>query len=419
MANFRNLGSGLARGIERNASNRQNRELKKEEDRKAQEEKIRIAVEESRTQSLQMATTFGELGVEAKGKGATEEQMGQFRSGAQSSLMKHASVLAEFHEKDPNLFSDPTIFVNEHMELYDAAIANAAIEDTSDDFETVSTEELAELERVSGFKAPEGALVQRGPDNKIVLSFDPTENPSVLKERRDLLLASGLDQPMGELSPEEIANGIAGGRFRFGVNPITKEMLLEDLSGQEIAREPLPEPVETPPVVAPGVDPKEAVGGAGFLKNAANILTDAIGQGIAFEETQEATSALNVIQQQTKLLMQSVVPGRPAKDIRDGLKLLTLTPNSFFQGPVRAKSTLEATQRWLDNEIVRIENMLDTPLSPTDRSTLLSNIGPLQEMSRSHQDLIDAFGSEEEETDPAIKAALDEFAPEDDESEPE
>ncbi len=238
--------------------------------------------------------------------------------------------------------------------------------------------------------------MQRDSEGKLTFFFDPSENPSTKQEQFEFLKRSG-----GDIT-DEMAAGIVGGRFVVLADPVTREGgVFDKATGERITAAPTaPTPSPTPGVVTPDTDPTTAVGAGGFLRNAVNIVTDSIGAGQFFEDTQQATTALNVIQQQTKLLLQSVVPGRPAKDIREGLEKLTVTPNSLFKGEVGAKSALEGTKRLIDNEIARMQNMLQTTLSPTDRATLEANLGPLQEMSRSHQDLIDGFDKKSDEPVP-------------------
>ena len=415
MPTFDSPGAGLSRGIRTGAAildARKGREL--EADKQQQEEataalkRIEDAAAKAQEMAVENVSTLSTHAASAAEKGATPEQLEQMRRAAQAAAMTYGEFLEEskaFAEKsgiDPNLIPSGRDFVEQQLALYDAAVSSASIEDTSDDFETLSPEDVAEL----GF--PDGAIVQRGPDNKITLTFDPTQDKSL----------SAFKEKVDALTPfvgEEMAVGIAGGRFAVSTNPITNEsVVLDKATGEVVGEVKTPAvPTETPPVVTPGTDPTEAVGGAGFLKNAANIVTDAIGQGAAFEDTQQATTALNVIQQQTKLTLQVVIKGRPAKDIREGLKKLTVTPNSIFQGEARAKSSLEGTKRMIDNEIVRMENMLDTELSPKDRGDITNNLSSLKEISRSHQDLIDAF-DEEEEVDPELEELLNKHAPKDD-----
>lgn len=389
------------------AKEKRKSDKEEKEDKKKEEaaKKVADSLEKGRINTEAGVKGFIDVAIQQIESGATPEQIEPSRKVVGQIIDSYVGRIAQLQGmavqqgQDPSQFDELIQFGQQQKQLFEEAVNAAQLkrEDTGEDFETLPPEEVANL----GF--PEGAVIQRGPDNKVTLTFDPSEDLSAFSEKVEALTP---------FVGEESAVGIAAGRFAVSTNPITNESVVLDLSTGEIVGEvkapPAPEP--TPAVVTPGTDPTEAVGAAGFLKNAANIITDSIGQGLAFEGTQQATTALNVIQQQTKLLMQSVVPGRPAKDVREGLKLLTVTPNSIFQGEARAKSRFEGTKRWLDNEIARIENMLQTEISPQDRGTLNANLGPLKEMSRSHQDLINAFDAEEE-VDPEIEALLDKFAP--------
>ena len=170
------------------------------------EERKRQAVAKDFADSLirgrdETAATLEEITdvtVQAVEKGADPAEFAQAHQQILDSYLGRIAQLkgmAVQEGKDPSLLDDFERFGEEQKTLFDTAISSASIEDTSENFETLSVEELAELERVSGAKLPEGALVQRSPDGEVSLAFDPTENPSTIEERRRTLLASGLDRP--------------------------------------------------------------------------------------------------------------------------------------------------------------------------------------------------------------------------------
>ena len=374
-----------------------------EDEKKKQEtldafQRIEDAAKISREMAItNVATLSGHAG-EAAGKGATPEQLNEMRKAAQAIATDYAGFLEEaraFAKEsgtiDPNIIPSGKAFVDQQMSIFDAAVQSASIQDESQQVVTLSPEEIKELSP----ELPEGSIVQRAADGKITLTFNPSDDPSTLQEEFDFLTeGAGIDPA--------IASGIVAQLYAVTYDPITREaFVMNKATGERVGDVPPPvEPTEAPPVVPEDIDPASATGVSGFGANILNTITDAIGQGAVAEDNLEATTAMNVVQQQTKLLMQAVVPGRPAKDIREGLALLTVTPNSIFQGEARAKSRMEATKRWLDTEIARMETMLAGKVSPTDQSTLSGNLGPLQEMSKSYETLIAAFG--EEELDPEI-----------------
>ena len=420
MPNF--PSGGAARGLRAGLEIRESRKNRESDEQQKRTESFKKANDEARELAIGNASQFSELAAQAAAKGATPEQLEEFRKGATSVLMSYGQTLELYRQQAQEVGEDPSSipfgrdFVEDQMALFDARVSEASIEDTSDDFETVSVEELAELERVSGAKLPEGALIQRSSDGEISLAFDPTENPSTIEERRRLLLESGLDRPMGELSAEEIANGIAGGRFSFGVNPITKEMFIKDLTGQEIARESIDlTPKEEVPVIPTGITTGSATGAKGIVINVANTLRDAFGMGLQDPEAQDATDALTTIQTLTSLHLLQEISGRDTDGLRKRLDRLTVSPNSIFQGKERARNRLEDTQQVLQGEIDRMENQLKTEIDPKTRIKLQNNIPQIKRLRDAYDGLVKGFDAEEEEVDEELEDLLNKHAPEEDE----
>ena len=266
------------------------------------------------------------------------------------------------------------------------------------EFTLLSDEEVAE----AGF--PVGAVVERGPNKQVTLKFDPTEDESAIAERVALLTP---------FVGDEAAVGIATGRFAVSTNPITNESVVLDKATGDPVGDPIPAPPPevVPPIVETDVDLGAALGGEGVFKNVVNVLTDAIGAGATFEDTQASTTALNTLQQKTKLSLQAAIPGRPATDIREDILKLTVTPNSLVTGPDRAKSKFQGVVQLVDSEITRMQNMLKTPLSPEDQGALKGNISELESLKAAYSQLIESFDVEED-VDAEMEADLDFFAPE-------
>ena len=419
MPNF--PSGGAARGLKAGLAIRESRKNRESDAQQKRAESFKTANDEARELAVANVTQFTEFAAQALEKDPSVP-LDDFRKGAQSAAMAYGQNLELYRRQAQELGEDPSVipsgrdFVDQQMALFDAAVQSASIEDTSDDFETVSVEELAELERVSGAKLPEGALVQRSADGEINLAFDPTENPSTTEERRRVLLESGLDRPMGELSAEEIANGIAGGRFSFGVNPITKEMFIKDLTGQEIARAPIETaPKEEVPVIPTGIATGSATGVKGIVTNVANTLRDAFGMGLQDPEAQDATDALTTIQTLTSLHLLQEISGRDTDGLRKRLDRLTVSPNSIFQGKERARNRLEDTQQVLQGEIDRMENQLKTEIDPATRIKLQNNIPQIKRLRDAYDSLVKGFDAEEEEVDEELEDLLNKHAPEEEE----
>ena len=312
--------------------------------------------------------------------------------------MGHGSVLQEIRQSMAalglpsdaiELIEDPNAFVENQMLLTTTAF-DAAAEQRKPDFLPPEQVEAA------GF--PEGSVVTIDKDGNVELKFDPTSDASTLQQRFEFLKQSGIDDGR--------AAGIVGGRFFITLDPVTRTAIITDLAGEQIG-EPLPTTTtDVPPIVSPGTDPSAALGLEGFGKNLANKITDAFGGGQFFPDTQQATDAINTIQQTTKLLLQAVVEGRPAKDVREGLEKLTVPPNSLLKGTEGAISTFKQTKRLIDNNIAEKKRRLAGDLKPEARSLLESNVSGLEQMSIAYADLLAGFDQEDSDiTTRATEAA--------------
>ena len=412
---FESAGGGGARGLRSSKQRGLEKRQLEQEELEAGANRLAEAVSNSETQTTESAKMILTEITKAATGGATPEQLEPFSQAYMAILDKHGALLEEINASgeaagiDMTGFTGAQDFKERFIPLLEATLQSAPF--VSQEVETISVEELSELERVSGAKLPEGALVQRSPDGEVSLAFDPTENPSTIEERRRTLLASGLDRPMGELSAEEIANGIAGGRFSFGVNPITKEMFLKDLAGQEIARAPIEPTTEETPIIPTDIATGSATGVKGIVTNVANTLRDAFGLGLQDPEAQDATDALITIQTLTSLHLLQEISGRDTDGLRKRLDRLTVTANSFFQGEERSKNRLEDTEQMLRGELDRMENQLKTEIDPATRIKLQNNIPQIERLRDAYENLIKGFDIEEEEVDPEIEALLDKHAP--------
>ncbi|KKK73063.1 hypothetical protein LCGC14_2897600, partial [marine sediment metagenome] len=312
--------------------------------------------------------------------------------------------------QDPSQFDELMQFGEQQKQLFEESVSAAQLqrEDTSEDFETVPPEEVAKL----GF--PEGAIVQRGPDNQVSLTFDPSTSLSAFQEKVDALTP---------FVGEEFAVGIAAGRFAVSTNPITNEsVVLDKATGEQVGEvKPTPEPTAETPIIPTDIKTSAATGVKGIVINIANTLRDAFGMGLQDPEAQDATDALTTIQTLTSLHLLQEISGRDTDGLRKRLDKLTVAPNSFFQGEERSKNRIEDTQQVLQGEIDRMNNQLKTEIDPATRIKLQNNIPQIERLRDAYASLLAGFDKEEEEEeiDPAVKAALDEFAPIDSEPEPE
>ena len=411
MADFDSVGAGFSRGLARGSAIKFSRAENKRREvesaallQKQQSDKFKADIELSRTETIESIKQLREAGVQVLQGGGdrTDPRFQEVEKGIQALAMGHGSSLQEIRESMAalgmpadaiELIEDPNAFV-ENQVLTATTAFDAAVEQRTPDF--LPPERVAEV----GF--PEGSVVSVDKDGQPTLKFDPTSDTNSLQIRFDFLKQSGIDDAR--------AAGIVGGRFVITTNPITNTSIITDLAGEQIG-EPLPASTDPViPIVPPGTDPTEALGISGFFKNATNVITDAFGGGQFFPDTQEATDALNTIQQTTKLLLQAAVEGRPAVDVREGLEKLTVPPNSPLKGREGALSRFEQTKRFIDNNITEKKRLLAGELKPTARGALEANVSGLEQMSIAYADLLKGFvqeGADPEAGDPPANAPPD------------
>ena len=405
MAEFYSVGAGFSRGLARGSAIKFSRAENKRREaesaallQKQQADDLRDGLELSREQTMESVKQLTEAGVQLLQGGVDREdpRFVKLEEGVRALSMGHGSVLQEIRQSMAELglppdaielIEDPASFTENQM-LTATTAFDAAAEQRKPDF--------LSPEQVKAANFPEGSAVSVDKDGNVKLEFDPTADLSTLQEEFRFLKMSGLDDAR--------AAGIVGGRFFITMDPVTRTSIVTDLGGNQIG-DPLPTTTEPIPIIPPGTDATEAWGVAGFAKNAVNVITDAFGGGQFFPDTQEATDAINTIQQTTKLLLQAVVEGRPAKDVREGLEKLTVPPNSPLKGKEGARSRFSQTKRLIDANIQEKEALLAGPLKPEARGLLVSNVSGLKQMSEAYEDLLTGFEESNDITTRARTAA--------------
>lgn len=348
-----------------------------------------------------------EAAQEAARNGATAEQLKPLRELAGGAATEFARVhnarLKAARDRDLNVEGIPEVG-QQHIDMklaeFDAMVQAASAGQQQGQVQTLAPEEAQEL----GF--PEGSVVQQDPDGQLNLLFNPAQGQSSLMERVQALKASGIED-------EQLALGIAAGRYQVSLDPTTRERVTMDIAtGEPVGQPDTPQPAggEHVPMIPEDVDTSEATGFEGMISNAANIMTDAFGMGVMFPRAQEATDALKTTQTLTTTTLQEEVPGRPSNMLMERLEGLTVSPNSLLQGEDRARSRIVQTKGIIDSEIDRIENeVLPRDLPPDVRNRTELNLLQLRRLSESYGTL--AQGFEEAETDPELEALLEKWAP--------
>src|SRR3990167_3822932 len=125
-----------------------------------------------------------------------------------------------------------------------------------------------------------------------------SQKDPAIASKRDILLKSGLDKPAEALSPDEMAAGIAGGRFVVSINPQTNERQVMDIAtGKTVGKQQVVEAIAEPEQSEqPTLDVSGAIGIEGAVKNAVNTLADIVRPGKApFKSSLESEAALNTL----------------------------------------------------------------------------------------------------------------------------
>ena len=148
----------------------------------------------------------------------------------------------------------------------------------------------------------------------------------------------------------------------------------------------------------PRVDPTEAAGIGGLLKNAVNVVGDAFGAGQAFPEAEEARNALKTINTATVLRLTADINGRPPVFSQEQVAALTPKPNEILTGGERVRGQLQQLQGFVSSEIRRLDSLLADPslLSPTDVSAIRQRRAELDQLIGSYDDLLSSVGGGED-----------------------
>jgi len=377
----------------------------------AQTDSFIASLEQGREDTVAILDQFREAVTKGAAAGMSDDELGQIAKAGLSIATTFALRLEQVRGfaveagQDPNMFEGGRPFLEGQMQLFGVAAESGRLSSpeilgrqageqetakvaASPAIETLSSEQATEI----GF--PEGSIVQRDPEGGLTLTFNPSDDESALQQRIAALVASGVELPH--------AQGIAAGRFAVSVNPISGERQVIDLNdGSVLGQIARPKPEgEVPSLIPEGIKTSAATGGAGFLRNAANIVTDAIGLGVNAPKSQEATNALESIQVLTTVHMQAAVPGRPNVFLLEMLGKFNVAPNSLLQGEDRAKSRLTQTRRIIDGEIKRMEvDVLPLELQPNVRVETQLNLTELKRLRDAYDELIKGFDDQQDVVD--------------------
>jgi len=244
----------------------------------------------------------------------------------------------------------------------------------------------------------------KGPETKVVgnqlLRIDQTGKPEVIhtapRDRQPTAYEQKLQGLMSAGVPRETALGIASGRFTVSINPMTNERQVIDIAtGQPVGGAPEgPAPSPATGSVPPDIEPEAGTGLSGMLSNTVNVISDALGQGLAYPKAKEASEAMKNLKVQTMGALQEGIPGRPSTFLLQRLEALTVDPNSITTGDAGAKVRFQQTRDLIAEEVARIDrDILNVPgaFKPEVIQKARQNKSQLESVRASYDQILGAY----------------------------
>lgn len=196
--------------------------------------------------------------------------------------------------------------------------------------------------------------------------------------------------------PENIAIGIQAGQFVITVDPVSKQVIVVDIStGESVfdGNQPLGnlEPASIDPVIplGSGVNVAQALGGSGTIKTGINKIVDLLGGDLPFEETSVATSLLKNINSQTVQLMRVGTDGKLNQQLQEKFDDLTVKPYEIFNGDQEAKDNFESLVGFIDAEANRLQKEIDSgKLAPATRDDARQRVSQARSLSSVYKEIL-------------------------------
>jgi muramidase (phage lysozyme) len=269
---------------------------------------------------------------------------------------------------------------------------------------------------------------------------DTSEKPTDRERRVQMLTETGV--------PEDIAKGIAAGRYYVSRHPVSQEAQVVDIAsgqivygapgnttagqaggGEAVPVEPqgppqagpdgaMPGAAEVPgvghPPGAPAIpsfvpedtDPTKATGLSGAITGVVNAVSDLFGQGLPFPEHDKAAEALNSMKVYTMSALQAEIPGRPSQFLLERIEKLTVDPRSILRADERAINRLEQTRDLLQTEIDRIQrDIIARPgeFRPNELTNARLNSSQLQSLLRAYDTMLNTAARRRSEGRPGLE----------------
>lgn len=150
------------------------------------------------------------------------------------------------------------------------------------------------------------------------------------------------------------------------------------------------------------LDYSEATGGAGFAKQAWNIVTSNVTGKPTFADADKAKNALDQLNTRTMTSLTAEIPGRETNQMREQLAGMGVQPGSILQPDAMAFSKLTQTKQFIDSAITRQEGQLaEGGYSRSDRAKIRTNLGQLKQLQADYGTVLSHFGQAGIGADPA------------------
>jgi hypothetical protein len=226
-----------------------------------------------------------------------------------------------------------------------------------------------------------------------------------LKQKADMLMASGV--------PEQMAFGLASGRYEVNRHPINGSAQVVDKATGKIVfdgssmqaagasdGQAAPDPAtraasSTPQSSMPrDVDYSTATGVGGAYRNLVNTIVGAFGGPLRFDEAERASQAMTNLQIRTQTALQESIPGRPSNYLMQQLAKLAVGPNEISMGAARAAERYRQTRDMIKQEADRLDrDVLGRPsdYTPAQIAAARLNRSTIADVLRDYDAVLSAF----------------------------
>jgi hypothetical protein len=267
--------------------------------------------------------------------------------------------------------------------------ARQILQDGANRLKAIAGDDFA-IDFAGGFAYPTGKAAIS------YLSAKESAGGNSMSRRVDALVQSGV--------PRDTALGIAAGRFDLNRHPINGTVQVVDKSNGRIVFDgsAVNAQGQQSSGAAPGlrssmpqdVPYSSATGVAGTAQGIANTIVDAFGAGEPFPQNERAAQAMTNLRVRTQTALQDAIPGRPSNYLMQQLEKLSVSPNSPFMGPARARERFRQTRDMVQQEADRINrDILGRPqdFTPKQIADARMSLSSIEDVLRDYNAVLETF----------------------------